>query len=45
MTTKKAQEEYYKKILNKGFSNSLVKERPKDYEDLMELFKKHRVSR
>jgi hypothetical protein len=41
MSTKKAQEEYYKKILNKGFSNSLVKERPKDYEDLMELFKKH----
>lgn len=41
MFTKKAQEEYYKKILNTGFSNSLVKERPKDYEDLMELFKKH----
>tara|TARA_B110000046_G_C12836754_1_gene331814 strand:+ start:142 stop:744 length:603 start_codon:yes stop_codon:yes gene_type:complete len=41
MVSKKEQGEYFKKILNKGFSNSLVKERPKDYEELMELFKKH----
>lgn len=41
MDTKKKQLEYFSKILNIGLSNSLVKERPKDYEELMELFKKH----
>ena len=41
MVSKKEQVEYFKKILNKGLSDSLVNERKQDYEELMELFKKH----
>ena len=41
MVSKKEQVEYFKKILNKGLSDSLVNERKQDYEELMELFNKH----
>jgi len=41
MVSKKEQVEYFKKILNKRLSDSLVNERKQDYEELMELFKKH----
>ena len=41
MVSNKEQVEYFKKILNKGVCKSLVEERKEDYEELMELFKKH----
>ena len=41
MTTQKAKIEYFKKILDKGVCSSLVKERPTDYREMMELFANH----
>ena len=39
--TKKDKLNYFKLKLNKGFCNSLKKERYEDFEDFMELFKEH----
>ena len=41
MVSKKEETEYFKKILNKGVCESLVEDRKQDYDELMELFKKH----
>ena len=41
MGSKKEQVEYFKNILNKGLSDSLLNERKQDFEELMELFTKH----
>jgi hypothetical protein len=41
MVSKKEQTEYFKQLLNKGLCKSLLNERPKDFEELMCLFKNH----
>lgn len=41
MSNKKEKLEYFKNILNKGLNDSLLNNRKQDYDELMELFKKH----